>query len=161
MSSIFNYWTLPILWAGMISLFSTSGFSADQTSPFILPFFNWMFPQGTPEFFESLHFVVRKLGHWVEYFVLALLVYRAFQQGRTPRWQWRWAVWTLGVIFAYSVTDEIHQAFVPGREASAQDSLLDSLGGSCAVALLYLRHRMRLDSLLTTAEAADESLRQR
>ena len=62
--------------------------------------------------------VLRKLAHAAEYGILGALVVRALR-----RWSWALA---LGV--AYAVSDEIHQSFVPGRQGSPLDLLIDSVG---------------------------------
>ncbi|MGQ9583297.1 MAG: VanZ family protein [Thermoplasmatota archaeon] len=43
-----------------------------------------------------------------------------------------WIAFCLAALFIllYALSDEIHQSFVPGREASALDLLIDTLGGS-------------------------------
>jgi VanZ family protein len=142
MASFFRYWLPPILWAALISLFSTDRFTSEQTSAILLPLLRWLFPQATQATLESLHALTRKLGHWAEFFVLSLLIYRAIRQERIPPWQWRWAFWTLSLVLVYAVADEFHQVFVPGRTASVRDSFLDFVGGSCAVAVLYVRYRL-------------------
>jgi VanZ family protein len=43
----------------------------------------------------------------------------------------------------YSAMDEIHQAFVASRTASAYDSVLDSAGAFAAFAVLWLWFRLR------------------
>ena len=70
--------------------------------------------------------VLRKLAHLLEYAVLGALLFRAL--GREPL-----AV-ALGA--AYAVTDEVHQAFVPGREAAPVDWLIDTVGVVAGVILL-------------------------
>lgn len=44
--------------------------------------------------------------------------------------------WILVAVVAYGATDEGHQAFVPGRDASACDVLTNIAGGWLALALL-------------------------
>ena len=139
--SILKYWLPPLIWAVAISVFSTSSFSSDQTSQFFVPILQWAFPQAPMDVLLALHFSVRKFGLLSEYFLLTILLYRAFREDTTFRWQPRWAVATLSLVLLYSVADELHQSFVPNRSATAGDSLIDFLGGSCAIALLYLRHR--------------------
>ncbi|MCI0623066.1 MAG: VanZ family protein [Acidobacteria bacterium] len=157
MPFILKYWLPPLLWAGLVSVFSTDSFSSGQTTSFILPFFQWLLPRATPEVLNSIHFLMRKLGHWTEFFVLAMLLYRAFRQGQTPQWQLRLAVWTLSLVLLYSVADEIHQRFVPSRSGVWSDSLLDFFGGFCAIALLYARHRSKPDALARVSSACDVS----
>jgi VanZ family protein len=62
--------------------------------------------------------LLRKLAHAAEYAVLGALLLRAL--GRELP-----AV-LAGV--AYAVTDEMHQAFVPGRQGAALDVLVDAAG---------------------------------
>ena len=74
--------------------------------------------------------VLRKLAHLAEYAVLGALLYRALR--REP------AAIALGSL--YAVTDEVHQAFVSGRQGSPLDWLLDTIG-VVAGALLLSRRR--------------------
>ncbi len=69
-----------------------------------------------------------KVLHVVEYGLLGVLCYRAFRHG-AGAWAGRYAL-HLAIVAAavYGVTDEIHQAFVPLREAEAGDLLMDTIG---------------------------------
>jgi VanZ like family len=69
--------------------------------------------------------VLRKLAHAAEYAVLGLLLLRA-----TERPLVSFALATL-----FSITDEIHQAFVPGRHASPLDVAIDATGVAIGLAL--------------------------
>jgi VanZ family protein len=67
--------------------------------------------------------VLRKLAHVAEYAVLGLLLARAAPTA---------AALALGV--AYAVTDEVHQAFVAGRQGSPLDVAVDAVGVLLGVA---------------------------
>ena len=68
-------------------------------------------------------FSVKKLGHAAGYAILAVSYWYAM--GLDP--QKSWLAWALAVI--YAATDEFHQTFTPGRNASIVDVLLfDNLG---------------------------------
>jgi VanZ family protein len=151
MAIFLRYWLPPILWACLVSVFSSDGFSSDNTSPLILPFFQWLFPHATPDLFQSFHHLIRKLGHFTEFFVLALLLFRALRGRDGVYWQWRLAGWTLSLVLLYSVADEVHQRFVPSRSGVWSDSLLDFFGGCCAVAFLYARSRTKAGTLAPVA----------
>jgi len=71
--------------------------------------------------------IISYFFHFGEYAVLAFLIIRAF--GGMPRIS-RKKILPLALIFAiiYAVSDEYHQSFVPGRNASVIDILVDSLG---------------------------------
>lgn len=47
----------------------------------------------------------------------------------------------------YGVTDEIHQSFVPERQADVQDILADALGGAIAAVALWAWSRLRRRSV--------------
>ncbi len=42
----------------------------------------------------------------------------------------------------YSLTDELHQWFVPGRGASLLDCGIDTSGAGIGMLVIYLRHRL-------------------
>jgi hypothetical protein len=70
--------------------------------------------------------LLRKLAHAAEYGVLAVLLWRALDNG--------WAAFWLAT--AYAVTDEIHQAFVAGRHASPLDVAVDAAGAAVGLVLV-------------------------
>jgi VanZ family protein len=71
--------------------------------------------------------VLRKIAHITEYFILVLLLYRAFR-GSFNLTSFYLLFWSSILSFLYAVSDEIHQAFVPTREARIGDVLIDTLG---------------------------------
>lgn len=77
------------------------------------------------------------IGHLGGYGLLGLLMYRAFNGGFFP-WQAVNALKTLLYGLLYAAGDEIHQLFVPGREASLIDIVIDFAGLSAAVILMRL-----------------------
>jgi len=66
--------------------------------------------------------------------VLSVLLYRALRAGR--RWNVRAAGMALAIAGVYSVGDEFHQWFVPGRTAAATDCLIDVSGAAAGQGLL-------------------------
>lgn len=97
-----------------------------------------------------------KIQHFVEYAIFAFLIARALQI-LGPTEQSRGRTWivaaSLGTLFG--LTDEIHQYFVPKRDASLADLAADALGsGAGAAAWLMLRSFFR--SPARTVEASDD-----
>ena len=129
MSSFLKYWLPLLFWASLISIFSSDSFSSDNTSPLFLPLFQWLLPHAKPELIESFHFLVRKLGHFTEFFILSMLLYRALRKGRGMHWQWRLAGWTLSLVLVYAIADEVHQQFVPSRSGALGRQSLGFLRG--------------------------------
>jgi VanZ family protein len=147
-------WWPAMAWAGVIFSLSTDLFSAEKTGLILEPIFRRLLPTMTGELFETIHYAVRKSAHFTEYFVFCLLIYRGVRGGRGG-WRWTWGIAALFCAAGYSILDEIHQAFVASRTASAYDSLLDSAGAFVAFGVLWLWFRVRRDranGLLKTLE---------
>lgn len=102
-----------------------------------------------PKPHEQLPAFVRDLGdkllHLVEYGILGALGYRAFRWASGPRIA-SWAVFLAIVAGSiYGATDELHQAFVPMREASVFDWIADTLGSVIgALGLSWIEQRRRV-----------------
>lgn len=133
-----------MLWAGVIFVMSTDTFSADHTAAIFEPILRWVRPGMTKAQFLAIHHFIRKSVHFSEYFIFCLLLFRAVRGGRKG-WRWTWGLAALFCAAGYSALDEIHQAFVASRTASAYDSLLDSVGAFVAMSALWLWFRFRRD----------------
>jgi VanZ family protein len=123
----------PILWMVAIAVFSSGLFGADRTGGFTLALLGRLLPGASPGFLHGLHGLVRKMGHVVEYGILAALWLRALAPGRTPG---RAAVWAVALATAYAAFDEVRQAFAPNRSPAVADVLLDGAAAWLAVACL-------------------------
>jgi len=136
---LFRYGPL-VLWAAVIFVASTSAFSASNTSLLVRPVLLWLFPHASEATINFIHFVViRKGAHFTEYAIFGLLAARAF---RTSSREWlrrHWFLVSLLLVVAYALSDELHQSFVASRTASLYDSMIDSLGGLMALAILCWR----------------------
>ena len=135
MTSFLRSWWPALLWAAVIFSFSTDTFSAEHTAVVLERFFGWLHLPNDQ--FAAVHFFIRKSAHFTEYFVFCLLIYRGIRGERTG-WRWLWGLSAWFAAAAYSALDEIHQAFVASRTASAYDSLLDSIGALAAILCLYV-----------------------
>lgn len=83
----------------------------------------------------------RKLGHLVEYGLLAALFARALKgEGRPPKVVF-WA--SLLFCFLYAASDEFHQTFVKGRYGKVRDVALDTLGAALALSVLRRRDALQ------------------
>jgi VanZ family protein len=132
-----KYWLPAIVWACILSGLSTDSFSRDQTSRFIIPALHWMFPHARPETLELMHTVLRKTAHLFNYFILGLLLNHALR-GEDRAWKLKWAIWAVIIAAGYASLDEFHQSFVPSRNASPWDALIDTVGASAAQIVLKL-----------------------
>ncbi len=117
MSKKLSLWLPVVLWLGVIFYFSNQ-------------------PDLPGNKFDWLDFFVKKTAHVSEFFILTILLFRAFRR-KLPDY---------AIIFALAVafSDEVHQLFTPNRGAKLTDVIIDSLGISLAsLTLLKLKLRVR------------------
>lgn len=72
-----------------------------------------------------------KVGHGIGYFCLGFTVLYALSRAR------RSPLTALIICSLYAITDEFHQAFIPGRSAAGRDILLDSLASLAGILMLF------------------------
>ncbi len=103
---IFKLWFPVIVWAGII-------------------FYCSSMPDLKTDLEED--FVLRKIAHVFEYFILTFLLYRAFKGSFNINGLYLF-VWPSVLSFLYAASDEFHQTFVPGRHGCVRDVLIDAAG---------------------------------
>lgn len=80
-----------------------------------------------------------KVLHFCEYFGYAWLLIRIFFLYTIP-----YATWlTIGISTAWGISDELHQYFIPGRNCSFGDVVIDIVGAVCLVVLLTFLRKKR------------------
>ena len=90
---------------------------------------------------KILSFAVRKCAHFTEYLLLGLSLFATVREydpvrlERNEQWQ-RTALLSWGIGALYALTDEVHQAFVPGRSWEIRDMLIDSCGVAAGVLIM-------------------------
>jgi len=108
--AIFNAWLPPIVWAGLIFFLSNQS---------ILPKLET----------ASFEFLWKKTAHMTVYGVLYLLFWRAIKSKTVfANTSLNLLILPLFFCFVYALTDEFHQSFVPGRQATLRDIGYDTLG---------------------------------
>lgn len=121
---------LVILW--MIFIFIMSSFDASSSSNqsnFIVDIITSIINIKDT---ELLSFIIRKLAHFTEYFILGILVINLI-----TRYDKKIIIAILLCII-YATSDEIHQIFVPGRSCQITDIMIDSLGSIMGIYLYKL-----------------------
>ena len=113
-------WTPVVAWAILIFVFSTSYFSADNTSRFIDPILRFLMPGASAATIALAHGFVRKAAHFTNYAILFWLLVSGPLRGRP--------YFAFGLCVFYALLDEGHQLFVPSRGPSLYDVALDSTG---------------------------------
>ena len=134
-------WVPVTLWLVVIFLFSAqTGQDSGDTSAGIVRWVIGLLYSGFEEFspekqariMSTFHLVIRKGAHFTEFAVLAALIANALRPVGKK--------WCLPVILSglYAVSDELHQAFVPGRACRLLDVGIDTAGAVCGTLLFAL-----------------------
>ena len=143
---------LLVLW--MAFIFCLSAQSATQSSELsrgfvykgfciIYPNFEEISAERQTEIISSVMFPVRKAAHFAEYAVLGALSFLAVCSYERISFKARVGI-SFTISLLYSVSDEIHQIFVPGRACRFLDICIDSLGALIAIlltAFLFARRK--------------------
>jgi VanZ family protein len=139
-----GWWAITLAWAALIFYLSSQTFSPNFSRGLLVWTLQLLHLRVSAGTFRLLHAYLRGLAHVTEYAIFALLLY-GFPGGKfAGGWQSRRALFCILVAAAYSLTDEFHQLFVPGRHASLFDCGLDTIGATLAMLGLYIREQMSL-----------------
>jgi VanZ family protein len=138
-----KYWLPVIFWMCFIFWMSTETFSSQNTFSLVETVLRFLVPKISSQEMGLIHAFIRKSGHVIEYFILGLLLFRAFRGSSIVSWNWRWSFLAVIVVVLWAASDEFHQSFVPTRSASAVDVGIDTAGGILSQFVSALWHRYR------------------
>lgn len=130
---------LLIIWMAVIFMFSSEGHTISKSrSDGIIQ------TVASVVHIEPTEFEVRKAAHLTAYVILGALMLLTVKD---KQWATKKLI-ILSILFCYiyACTDEIHQAFVPGRGPLLTDVLIDTAGATVGVVLSHYtlsRHRKR------------------
>ncbi|HLK86802.1 MAG TPA: VanZ family protein [Candidatus Binataceae bacterium] len=116
----FMKWMPAVAWAVVLFCFSTSYFSAENTSRIIDPILRFLMPAASAVTIAFAHGLVRKAAHFTNYAILFWLLVSGPLRARPYT--------ALALCMLYALLDEGHQIFVPNRTPSLYDVALDSTG---------------------------------
>lgn len=132
--SILRYWPviLVLLWMAVIFAASTSLGRPENSEKIINPVLVWLGVTNV----DQVHIIVRKMGHVAEYSIFALLLAIFFLKSRSRFLNQRWFLLALLCAFVYACIDEFHQLFVPERNGSIRDVMIDTASAAFALSLV-------------------------
>jgi VanZ family protein len=122
-------WGPVLVLMALIFLFSAQPKSAPPA------YANGVYFSGVMPIFEapSLDALIKKGAHMAGYGLLGVLIMRGLlAQGLSSR---EAAYFAILLAVSYALTDELHQAFVPGRHATVLDIGIDYVGAASACLL--------------------------
>jgi len=131
-------WVPALAWMLLMFVGSTDVLSAEHTSRLLVPFLYWLNPHISMATIVSIHFALRKIAHFMEYAVLAGLLWRGLHGTFSTASKMVLAFSTFLVAATFAASDEYHQSFVPSRTASAHDVMIDCVGAFVTVLLCWI-----------------------
>lgn len=136
-------WIAVILW--MIFIFNLSSQVAEQSNELstgitevVVKTVERINPQVDLDTYKLNH-IVRKNAHFFAYLVLGILTLNALR--RSGIYGYKSVVLALVICVLYSMSDEIHQLFVPGRGGQFKDVIIDSAGVTIGIGVYLLSIR--------------------
>lgn len=144
----FRIITVFLLIAWMVLIFSLSSQNADKSSAtsggiieMVVRIFNHDFDELTESqqkaIIEPFQFVVRKAAHFTAYAFLGILAFLSVVTYNKIPFTLRLGI-SAAICLLYSISDEIHQTFVPGRSGEIRDVCIDFCGSLLAVLIATL-----------------------
>lgn len=133
-----TYLRWSLVFVCMVVIFKFSNDPAqvsNNKSGFVIELFNNIGVDLSKTLGSLTNFIVRKMGHFIEFLVLYFLVYNALKE----KYDKKAILISLVFTFLYACSDEFHQIFVSGREGRFTDVLIDISGGMVASICLYLK----------------------
>ncbi len=118
-----------ILWIGVVLFASTTTGSMSNTSRFIRPVLEFLFPNAPEEVLLIYHGYIRKMAHLTEYGILAFWASRAFWNSSARYLQEHWYFAAFITVLMIASIDEYCQSFNSQRTGAIADVWLDCIGG--------------------------------
>lgn len=134
--SLLRSWLPVLAWMILIFAGSSDTLSGQRTSRIIGPILRWINPNIPQSTVDRIQLGVRKVAHLTEYAVLGALALRGLRGRRASKISiGKLCLWAWLVCVVYASSDEWHQRFVPNRQASVWDVLIDSVGAGVGLCL--------------------------
>jgi len=129
-------YVLTVAWAALIFYLSTATFGTEFSETLLSRELNIFHFAVSLTAFHYLDTLQRKLAHLIVYGIFAALLYGSLGTHEALRQRQRRIIWCILIAGAYALTDEFHQSFVPGRNASIVDCGIDIIGATLALLML-------------------------
>ncbi|MCH1967185.1 VanZ family protein [Paraclostridium sordellii] len=139
-----NIWVgLTIIWMGLIYYMSNqpASISSSQSGGFINMLSNLPIIGNTIKELMKIgiaEFLIRKSAHMFLYFMLSILIYMVFKNINNKKAY----LYSIIGCFIYACTDEIHQLFIIGRSGEFKDVLVDTLGATIGLLLVFMINKI-------------------
>lgn len=138
------YFLPAILWASVMFYFSSQVAAVSNLNNSAVIIFLDKFGINLINIFgnQTSNFIIRKAAHISEYLILFLLIYFGFYKNKTKNR----LIYSSICLILYSISDEVHQVFVPGRAGKIADVCIDSIGMFMGIIIVLLIHNRTKES---------------
>jgi len=131
---------LLLFWMGLIFYMSNQPGNVSQNqSDFVIELFKFIGIELNEYFGNIASLIIRKGAHFTEYMILFFL-FRNVLKTYTNK---NLSLYCILFVFLYSISDEVHQYFVPGREMRFLDVCIDTSGAIFGAFLNQLYNKLR------------------
>lgn len=139
-----------IFWVALVFYLSSGQGSMVQTSRFIRPFLEWLFPLASGETLNVYHGYIRKSAHFFLYAALAFWSWNAFRKSSIEYLKNYKYLFSLTIVLVIASIDETNQSFNQARTGTIYDVILDFSGGLAIIFIIYLygKYLTRKNSLI-------------
>lgn len=87
--------------------------------------------------------IVRKTAHFLAFLILGIITFMVLKDINKLTIKYLILI-SISFCFIYACSDEIHQLFISGRTAQVLDILIDTIGASFGVLIMYLLKKKEL-----------------
>ncbi len=145
---LFRIITVVLLITLMVFIFNMSSQTASESSAtsgsfisfftkLLIKDFNNLPLEKQAEIISSFQFIVRKGAHFTAYALMGVLAFLSLVTYKKIPLKLRTA-FSAVICLLYSLSDEIHQSFIPGRSCELRDVCIDMSGALLTIFLLFI-----------------------
>lgn len=158
MLKAFRIISVILLLSWMILIFSLSAENAKTSSKtsgsivnviisIVIPDYETLSENEQLQIRENFQFVIRKTAHFTIYGVLGVLAFLSIVTYKKIPFCYR-LISPAAFCLLYSISDEVHQRFIPGRSGEIRDVFIDFCGSLLGIAVVSLILKFSKSKLL-------------
>ena len=156
-----SVWLPVVVMLALIARESTPMFAAEHTTGILRSMWQAMFGPVSDQSWATVHYYMRKSGHFMGYGLLGLTWLRAWLLTWMPLLRLKSAAYYRGMCVVMAVlctmavasVDELHQTYLPDRTGLMSDVLLDTMGAAVLMAMVSLSWIGRAQPGVDTCDA--------
>lgn len=142
-SRFLKRWAPAFVWMAVMVIASTDLGSTSASYGMLRPLLKWLYAEITEPDIYRINLLLRKLLHVIEFAILAILVWRAWERRPGSRRRGQGIALALGIAALFAAATETIQFFMKSRGASVYDVLLNISAACLGLVLLSIWRAFR------------------